>query len=233
MRGKRVRSTVVRVGAVLAVTAAAVLGFAGPASAHVSVNSDTVATQGGEAKLTFRVPNEEDTASTVKVEVDLPQDTPIASVSVKPVTGWTATVQTSKLAAPITNDDGAQITEAVSQIVWAAAPGSEIGPGQFQEFEISAGPLPDVNQVVFKALQTYSNGDIVRWIDEPSAGVSEADLQHPAPTLKLAPAAAAPTSHGSDAVGGAALGLGIAGVVLGLAGLALGLLAYRRVTATG
>jgi uncharacterized protein YcnI len=233
MRRKRVRNTIVRVGAVLTVTAAAVLGFAGPASAHVSVSSDTTPTRGGEATLTFLVPNEKDTARTVKVELDLPQDTPIASVSVKPLPGWTATVQTMKLATPLTNDDGAQITEAVSQIVWTAAPGSEIGPGQFQEFEISAGPLPDVNQVVFKALQTYSDGDIVRWIDEPGPGVSEADLQHPAPILKLAPSAAAPASSNSDSVAGAALGLGIAGVVLGLAGLALGLLMYRRMTATG
>ncbi|HEY7225177.1 MAG TPA: YcnI family protein [Micromonosporaceae bacterium] len=208
------------------------LGFAAPASAHVTVNSDT-AQQGGYAKLTFRVPNEKDAANTVKVEVDLPQDTPIASVSVKPVAGWTADVQMSKLASPLTDDDGAQVTEAVSKIVWTAGQGSAIGPGQFQEFDISAGPLPDADQIVFKALQYYSDGDIVRWIDEPSPGVAEADLEHPAPTLKLTSAAAESTTGGSsNSVAGAALGLGIAGVVLGLAGLALGLFAYRRLTAT-
>ena len=39
-----------------------------------------------------------------------------------------------------------------------------------------------MDQIVFKALQTYSDGDIVRWIDEPADGV---ELEHPAPVLKL------------------------------------------------
>jgi periplasmic copper chaperone A len=226
---RRNRTIVVRVGAVFAATAAAVLAFAAPASAHVTVNP-SAATQGGYAKLTFRVPNEKDTASTTKLEVDLPDDAPIASVSLKPVTGWTAQVQTRTLATPLTDDDGAQITEVASSIVWTAAPGSEIGPGQFQEFDISAGPLPDVDQIIFKVLQTYSDGDIVRWIDEPTPG---AELEHPAPVLKLSPAtAAAPASGGSDGGNGAALGLGIAGAVLGLAGLVFGLLAWRKATAS-
>jgi uncharacterized protein YcnI len=226
---RRNRTIVARVGAVFAATAAAVLAFAAPASAHVTVNPST-ATQGGYAKLTFRVPNEKDTASTTKVEVDLPDAAPIASVSLKPVAGWTAQVQKKTLATPLTDDDGAQITEAVSSIVWTAGPGSEIGPGQFQEFDISAGPLPDVDQIIFKVLQSYSDGDVVRWIDEPTPGV---ELEHPAPILKLSPAAPAAlaTSGDGDGGNGAALGLGIAGAVLGLAGLVFGLLAWRRANA--
>jgi MYXO-CTERM domain-containing protein len=53
-----------RVGAAL--TAAAVIGaigFAGAASAHVTVNPGE-ATQGGFTKIAFRVPNERDNAST-------------------------------------------------------------------------------------------------------------------------------------------------------------------------
>ena len=73
-----VRSGVVRAGVVVAVTAVAVLGFAAPASAHVTVNPST-ATQGGFAKLTFRVPNEKATAGTVKLEVTFPENAPIAS----------------------------------------------------------------------------------------------------------------------------------------------------------
>jgi hypothetical protein len=115
--------------------------------------------------------------------------------------------------------DRGQITEAVSATVWTAAPGSEIGAGQFQKFDISAGPLPDVNQIIFKALQYYSDGDIVRWIDEPTPGVAEPE--HPAPIVELSPAAGAATSDSENGVARAALGLGIASVVLGLAGLAL------------
>src|SRR5690349_91983 len=60
-----------------AVSAVAVLGFAGAADAHVTVNPDS-ATQGGEARIAFRVPTESDTASTTKLEVNLPTDQPVA-----------------------------------------------------------------------------------------------------------------------------------------------------------
>lgn len=220
------RSILVRAGVVLAVAATVVLGLGAPASAHVTINPGT-ATQGGFAKLTFRVPNEKATASTVKLEVQFPPDAPITSVSVKPVAGWTADVQRRTLDAPITGGHGEQITEVVGMVTWTASPGAEIAPGQFQEFDISAGPLPSVDQVIFKALQSYSDGEIVRWIDEPNPAV---DLEHPAPVLTLVPAAADSAEGGSDDDGGSglALGFGIAGFVLGLAGAAFGLLAWRR-----
>ncbi len=230
-----VRSGVVRAGVVVAVAATAVLAFAAPASAHVTVNPST-ATQGGFAKLSFRVPNEKATAGTVKLEVTIPENAPIASASVKPVAGWTAEIEKRALTTPL-KVHGADVTEAVSKITWTAAPGTSIQPGQFQEFDISAGPLPEVDQIVFKALQTYSDGDVVRWIDEPTAGV---DLEHPAPVLKLTKGT---DSHNGDAVvaagdaqddggSGVALGFGIAGALLGLAGLVLGLLAYRKASAS-
>jgi uncharacterized protein YcnI len=75
------RSAVVG-GAVAALT----LALAVPAAAHVTVNPNT-AVQGGYTKVTFRVPNESDAASTTKVEVNLPLDAPFASVSLKPVAG--------------------------------------------------------------------------------------------------------------------------------------------------
>src|SRR5690242_6300176 len=95
------RNTFIRTGVVVAGAAIAVFGAAAPASAHVTVSAQS-AVQGGYTKVTFRVPTEKDTASTVKVEVFLPQDQPIASVSTKPVPGWTAAPETTKLAKPIT-----------------------------------------------------------------------------------------------------------------------------------
>lgn len=220
-----------RIAVVVAVATVAVLGFGTPASAHVTVNPNT-ATQGGFAALTFRVPNEKATASTVGLEVQLPEDAPVASVSLKPVPGWTAQVERRTLDTPVTVH-GAQVTEVVGKITWTAGPGSEIGPGQFQEFVISVGPLPEVDQMVFKALQHYSDGDTVRWIDEPQEGV---ELEHPAPVLRLAPAAgqgdeaaAGDADEGGNG-SGVALAFGIVGTVLGLAGLVFGLLAYRRST---
>jgi len=224
------RRTLKRAAVLVAASAALVLAIAAPAAAHVTVNPDS-AEQGGFPKLTFRVPNEMDSATTTMVEVDFPQDTPIPSVSVKPLPGWTPTVTTAKLATPIKDDDGNDVTEAVSKIVWKAdTPAAAIKPGQFEEFDVSAGPLPKANEVDFKALQTYSDGTIVRWIEIPKAGQPEP--QHPAPILKLTKAsgdnadtpAASTTSGGS----GAGVGLGIAALVIALAGLAVALLAYRK-----
>lgn len=220
------RRFLARAGAVLAAAVVVVFGVAAPASAHVTVNPQS-ATQGGYTKLTFRVPNEKADASTVRLEVVFPEDAPLASVSVRPLPGWTAQVQRRTLDTPVAGPRGAMLSEVVDRVVWTASAGAEIGPGQFQEFEVSAGPLPEVDQMILKALQGYSDGDTVAWIDEPSPGV---DLEHPAPILTLLPdAGATPAAAGGDSGGGgAALGFGIAGTVLGLAGLVLGLLAYRR-----
>lgn len=230
------RRTFARATAMLAAAGVAVIALAGPASAHVAVDPST-ATQGGYAALTFRIPNEEDKASTTKVELALPTDTPLASVSVKPVPGWSVTTTEGKLAKPVTTDDG-QVTEAVTRITWTAtSAATAIAPGQFQEFEISGGPLPDVDQLVFKALQTYSDGKVVRWIQEQTEGADEP--QYPAPTVKLAkaaeetasasPAAEAAATTSDDSSGnGVPIGLGVAGLIAGIAGLLAGLLALRR-----
>ena len=230
-----------RVGVGLAAASIGVLtglSFTGPAAAHVTVNPST-AVQGGFAKLAFRVPNEKDTADTVRVEINVPTDKPISFVSVKPITGWTAQVDKTKLDTPIKSEDG-EVTEAVSKITWSAAGEAAIRAGQFQEFEISAGPLPDATKVAFKALQTYSDGEVVRWIEEGSDGK---EPEHPAPTLTLTkkPAGSTGDTHneGGNAVaaddhdddnGGhtVAVVLGSVGLVAGLGGLVLGFLAYRR-----
>jgi periplasmic copper chaperone A len=216
--------------------------LAGPASAHVSVNPKT-ATQGGFSALTFRVPTEKDDASTTKLQVAFPADTPLASVSVKPVPGWTYQVTKSKPAQPVQTDDG-PLTDAVSQITWTASSAdTAVKPGEFQEFGVSAGPLPTTTAISFKALQTYSDGSVVRWIDTQTPGGPEAE--HPAPTLNLTPEAAdaaapaaapaapatttaAKTDTASKSSVNTAIGLGIAGIAFGALGGLLGGLALSR-----
>jgi uncharacterized protein YcnI len=149
---------------VAALAFALVLLTATPALAHVSVNPSEV-TAGEFATLTFRVPNESDSASTVGVQIVLPEGAPFSSVSVKPTAGWEHTV--------------AETDEAVTGIAWE---GGEIAPGEFQEFEISVGPVPAVDKLEFKALQTYSDGEVVRWIDPVVEGE---DAEHPAPTATV------------------------------------------------
>ncbi|MFG1913836.1 YcnI family protein [Micromonospora sp. NPDC048898] len=225
--------------AALAFTAAAtaVLGFAGPASAHVTVNPKEAA-QGGYARVAFRVPNESDSASTTKLEVTLPDNAPVGSVSTMPVPGWTVATEKRKVDPPI-EVHGSQLTEAISKITWTATGDAAVKPGQFQEFPVSMGPLPKVDSMVFKVLQTYSDGEISRWIDPPATGGEEPE--HPAPVLALtaagAPGSAAtpsaavvasPDDDDDDDGNGLAVGLGVAGLVAGLAGLALGGLAFSR-----
>jgi uncharacterized protein YcnI len=215
---------------------ALVLASAGTASAHVTVNPGT-ATQGGYTKLSFRVPNERDDAGTTQVVVQMPTDHPLASVGIEPKEGWTYSVEKATLPTPIKTDDG-ELTEAVSTITWS---GGELKPGEFTEFSVSVGPLPaDADQLEFKALQTYSDGDVVRWIE--SAPEGQPEPAHPAPVLILTPAAdstadgAAATgaeaalSSGSGSSDGTARTLGIIGIVIGLLGLGAGgyALATRR-----
>ncbi|MBB5874386.1 uncharacterized protein YcnI [Allocatelliglobosispora scoriae] len=218
-----------RLATVVTGAAALVALVAGPASAHVTVNPGS-ATQGGYTKLTFRVPNEKADASTTKVEVVVPTDTPIASVSVKPVAGWTIVTERSKLPAPVKDDDGGEITEAVSKITWTATADAAIKPGQFQEFDISAGPLPSVDQIAFKALQTYSDGDVVRWIDIAAGGT---EVEHPAPILKLVPkaAASAAATAPADDDSGSSLPLWLSIAALAVAVTALALATRRQQTA--
>lgn len=191
----------------LVVAALSVLAVS-PALAHVTVNPSS-AEKGSFSKLTFRVPNESDTASTVSIEVNFPTDAPLAFVSVKPVPGWTAKVERAKLAVPVTAF-GEEITEAVSKITWS---GGKIGPGEFQEFDVSAGPLPEkASSLIFKALQTYDDGEIARWIDETPASGEEPE--HPAPVLTLTAAASEESDKAEDDDGGAGMATGLSAVAL-------------------
>lgn len=213
-----------RVLLVLAGCAVALVALAGTAFAHITVTPGSAA-QGSTAELTFRVPDEEATATTVEIQVKVPTSPPIAQLLVKPVPGWQVSVQTVTLAKPITTDDGSFST-AVSEVTWS---GGKIMPGQFQDFSVSADPLPSgVSQLAFKTIQTYSNGDVVRWIDLQQPGQPEPD--HPAPVLTLTPAGAGDGgSGGTQPSAGSAGGSDTAAIAFGAAGLVAGLLGLLTV----
>jgi len=224
-----------RLFAATTLTAGLVL-IASPAWAHVTINPNEAA-QGGFTAVSFRVPNERDDSGTTSLTVEFPADHPIRSVSVKPKAGWTVSVDREPLAEPVGGEGGDEITEAVSRITWT---GGRIGPGEFDEFDVSMGPLPDdTDELVFGALQTYESGEVVRWIEPTPANGSEPEF--PAPVLKLvaggdehggaedaderAPEVTASDSDDSDdsetlavvalIVGGLGLLAGVAGIVLG------------------
>ncbi|MFF9122436.1 YcnI family protein [Streptomyces sp. NPDC014889] len=236
-----------RLVATAAVAGSAVLTLSAPAFAHVSVQPEGAAAKGGYAVVDFKVPNERDNASTTKLEVNFPTDHPLASVMPQPVPGWKVDVTKSQLDKPL-EMHGKKISEAVTKVTWTAD-GKGIEPGFFQKFPVSVGTLPeDADQLVFKAIQTYSNKEVVRWIEVPQKGQEEPDT--PAPVLQLTAAsdgdghdasakdatdtkpaaqttAADSTKSGSDTT---ARVLGIVGILVGAAGVAYGVLAGRRRT---
>ncbi|MCW7941995.1 membrane protein [Streptomyces hygroscopicus] len=234
-----------RVAVVGAAAASAVLVLSAPAFAHVTVQPEGTAAKGGYATVDFKVPNERDNASTTKLEVSFPADHPLASVMPQPVDGWTVQVTKAKLAKPLTLH-GRKIDEAVTKVTWNAT-GKGIEAGYFQKFPLSVGPLPeDTDHLVFKALQTYSDNEVVRWIEPQQAG--RAEPENPAPALELT--AASPSGHhgstaedasattAKDTAATASTGgsdtlarvLGIVGILVGAAGVAYGVLAGRRRT---
>jgi uncharacterized protein YcnI len=225
-----------RAAAVLVAALVFVLSLATAASAHVSVSSSD-ATAGGFGKLTFSVPNESQTASTVTVRIQIPEEAAMAFLSVQPLPGWEATTTTSDLPQPVETEAG-QVSSYVSVVEFRAAEGQGIAPGEFQEFSLSGGPFPDVEAVSYPTVQSYSDGTEAAWI-EPT--VDGAEPEFPAPTLTLGeasagsgsdtPASAPPAAAAGDSGSGTAtvaLVLAVLGLLAGLAGLALGWSARRR-----
>lgn len=218
------------------------LAVAAPASAHVTVRPDNNAT-GSYSKITVRVPNESDTAGTVRIQLDLPTKTPFPSVRVQPHAGWTAELTTETFAEPVTVGDYT-LDKAVTSVAWTAEEGVRIGPGEFDEFAISVGPLPEPGTYSFPATQVYDDGKVVEWATEPVDGGEEP--QAPAPQLRIVeagnedggqhgashdrpdPHAATDADAGVPSSDSLARGIGVGGVVIGAAGLGFGAMALRR-----
>lgn len=182
----------------VASVAVAIGALATPASARVTVNPEK-ATKGSFVKLAFRVPNERPDSGTTKLEVSFPVDHPFQRLDVEPTPGWTHRMERQKLATPIKAEQAgeADITDYVAKVTWE---GGTIAPGEIQEFEVSAGPLPeDADKITFKSAQTYASGEKVFWIEEATKEGEE--LEHPAPVLQLVAGdaeqtTAIPTGHG-------------------------------------
>jgi uncharacterized protein YcnI len=172
-----------QISRVLIPGAAAVALYLGSAAAaptawaHVHASSDNPV-RGAMAIVTFQVPNESNTgAATTALTVALPN---VASASVESMAGWTAKL------------DRDAASGAIRSVTWTAASNGGIGVDQFALFRISV-QLPDADTVSFPATQTYADGAVVKWDEPPLPGGGEPE--HPAPTLNLAAAPAAPHGH--------------------------------------
>ena len=154
------------------------------ASAHVTVNPNEVAAD-SFSRFAIRVPNERPNAETTKIVVRLPRN--MYFISLQPKPGWKRTVTMEKLDPPV-ELEGEMQTERVATVTWE---GGKIAPGEFDEFGISA-KVPDApgQTLAFPANQTYSNGEVVRWI-------GAADSETPASRVTLGPKEAR-REHGHD-----------------------------------
>lgn len=229
-----------KVAAVGTATATLMTFGIGASSAHVTVTPDAPA-EGASTQVTFRVPSESKTATTTKIKVSLPADTPFTSVRVKPVAGWTAEVVRGKLPQPVTVN-GATITEAPLSVSWTAneAP-SQLTEDQYQMFSVHVGQLPKSGTtVMLPVAQSYSDGSVRNWDDPVVEGQGEPE--DPAPTFVTT--AAQPAQQHGHAVTAAATpatetvasvspdapprGLIWAALATGLLGLAAGIAAFFR-----
>ena len=205
--------------------------------AHVGVEVDN-ARPGATAAYTVSVPNESETATTDRIEVQIPEGVQVQDF--RPGRGWTMRL-----------DDDVLVIE-----------GGAIDPGERRDFRFTATNPAEQGEVSFPAIQLYSDGEEVRWVGEegsdrpaptvvfegrpvatqapPPTPPAEAPTPaatapaSPAPTVQAASptpesAGPAPTARATDQPASDS-GLGtvpIVLVVLGLLGLGL-VLAARR-----
>ena len=164
------------------------------AAAHVTVSPSSLSQGTSDAVLTFRVPNESPTASVVGLKIQFPLSHPIVLLNPEAGSGWNVTVHKAKLPKPITTDDGT-FTSTTSEIDWT---GGSIPMGQFGEFNVLAQGIPTgTSELVFKAIQSYSDGTVVSWIQVPDRAVP--DPPHPAPTITLTAAGGGTSSTSTSA----------------------------------
>jgi len=225
---------------ILAATVGALLlAWAAPAAAHVTIEPPSVP-KGGTATISFIVPNESAGARTNRVQIVFPAPPDaIASVSVQAMPGWHFTIKSQKLPKPIQTDDGS-IDHVVSSITWTAnSIATSIAQDEFAAFTVNADGIPDgPDQLVFRAIQSYSDGSTVRWVDPVTPGGPEAD--HPTPILQLTAGSGTttPTTSGTSSASttvastedNSARALGVIGIVVGGVALvaATGALMRRR-----
>jgi Domain of unkown function (DUF1775) len=148
--------------AAVAVGTVAALTVATAAFAHVEVEADPAVAGAANAVLTFSAEAESPTSGIKSVEIVLPAGIAPADVTLtKAPAGW-------KLR-----------PTATGYVVAGAA----LPKGKNAVHAVRVTRLPNQTTLVFKALVTYANGDIDRWIEEPSTANPNPD--HPTPILKL------------------------------------------------
>lgn len=210
-------------GLVLAIVAALLGGGAASAAAHIQVTPTVAATEDA-VRFTVLVPGESSDAETTKVVLKVPRGALPYSYGETP--GWTRELVLAR-------------DQSVGQIVWTG----RLAADGFAEFSFLAATPTQPATLVWKALQYYSDGSVVRWIgapdsEDPAARTvvsAEAPLQNAGgegASGSGSEAAAAPAADQSGDAGDGtdwlARGLAIAALLAALATLAAVLLKRKE-----
>ncbi|MEY2472021.1 MAG: hypothetical protein QOK28_1350 [Actinomycetota bacterium] len=146
------------------------LAIAAPAFAHVEVSPKS-APKGGSTTLTFNVEDERDNANEVTVEFYFPDGVTADDIKPSAPAGWDSVFTVSPGSVRFTH----------------AAP----GPDGDQSFTLALTNLPNTDELVWKTIVTYDNGDVDRWIDLQTGSK---EPPHPAAVVKLTGAASTATT---------------------------------------
>jgi uncharacterized protein YcnI len=144
---------------------AVIVATAGTAAAHAEVEAEGARALDQNVALTFSAASESSSAGITKLEVILPKGiTPGDITYKKGPDGW-------KLAP---TSRGYTVS------------GPKLAVGEDAEYVVTVRQLPDAKTLVFKTLQTYSDGKVDRWIqlDDEESGDGHGH-GHPAPRLEL------------------------------------------------
>jgi uncharacterized protein YcnI len=130
---------------VLAAICAALLALASPARAHIVVTPSEVPA-GQAATFEMRVPTELDVPTT-RLRLEIPDGFSFSSI--EPVAGWKITVQRT----------GDRVTAVEAK--------GKLRPDFFQRF-VFRGRVPTTETtLVWRVIQTYRDGTVVRWTGQP------------------------------------------------------------------
>jgi periplasmic copper chaperone A len=196
-----------RVAAALIVSGAVAVLTAPAAAAHIDAKADG-ATPGGFGVITLGVPTEAGKPATTKVEVRIPDETPMRTVRAEPKPGWSLDIKKRTIDQPLRKDDGTPVTEVVHTVTWTATDGG-VPEGQFTEFALYAGPIPDADSLALPTTQTFSDGSTEVWAEAASGGEKP---KFPVPSVTITK----PASAVLPIVAWSALGLSATALALGV-----------------
>ncbi|MDO0939098.1 DUF1775 domain-containing protein [Streptomyces sp. DG2A-72] len=159
-----------RSGALIAAAFVVAVATAGPAAAHAEVEAEGARALDQNVGLTFSAASESSSAGITKLEVILPKGITPGDITYKEgPDGW-------KLAP---TSRGYTVS------------GPKLAVGEDAGYVVDVRQLPDAKSLVFKTLQSYSDGRVDRWIELEDTGGDDNGHGHghPAPRLDLKPAA--------------------------------------------